>query len=760
MTQALAWALIHFVWQGALIGLATVAALRLFRFAPPTRYAIGVLALAAMALVPLATFGLAAGSIASETAYVAAPAGSFTPPASAESSGSVTSEAFVLRSEPDSSPAGVERGASLTPLVLGVWLIGVSVLSVRLIGGWFVARRLTRRAVRPASPELESLAQRISGRLALDRVVRVLESSAVAVPMLVGWLRPVVLLPASALSGLTPTQIEALLAHELAHIRRHDYLVNLLQSVVETLLFYHPAVWWVSRQVCRDRENCCDDLAVGVCDRLEYVSALANLAAMTAVPRPALAATDGSLVSRVRRLLSPETDNQMPRTSGWVAASAIVLAVIGAAALAPTVDGAPGTPAQASAATRPVVAPPAPAQRPTEPPTSPAPAVAAVIAGVRGEVSDDVPVAVPAGISAAPTVVVPRVAPVGVTSQNPPPPPPPPSAPPAPVRAVLPAPPAPPAQTLPDVPPPPAMAAPKLPPAPPAPAQDPERVREMREAERELRDVQREVEMKRLELEMQQAKVQAEAQLKTAQAQMETLKQQLEKTRQMVGKGLATPEAQAALEKELAMAMQQLKMAESEIMLRQSDIELRRREAMARAEYAERLAQLAEREAQARSADQAATYERQAELLARERAAIAARQSRAADVSRAAAAAEIEKRLAEARASGRSDPDAERFLEQQLAEIRGALGGSTAPVARTEPAREGDVLTLTVAGEPTLPSRYTVLRDGTIRLPFVGNVTVAGMTADQIRDAVARQLTDRNLKTNPTVTVEIRRPAR
>ncbi len=117
--------------------------------------------------------------------------------------------------------------------------------------------------------------------MALDRVVRVFESSAVAVPVMVGWIKPVVLLPAAALSGLTPTQVEALIAHELAHVRRHDYIVNLLQSVVETLLFYHPAVWWVSARVRAEREHCCDDLAVGVCDRLVYVTALADLAAMT-----------------------------------------------------------------------------------------------------------------------------------------------------------------------------------------------------------------------------------------------------------------------------------------------------------------------------------------------------------------------------------------------------------------------------------------------------------------------------------------------
>ena len=106
--------------------------------------------------------------------------------------------------------------------------------------------------------------RRLCGQLRIRRPVRLLESALVDVPMVIGWLRPVILLPASALSGLTPQQLEAIIAHELAHIRRHDYLINLLQSLIETLLFYHPAVWWVSRQIRREREHCCDDLAVAV----------------------------------------------------------------------------------------------------------------------------------------------------------------------------------------------------------------------------------------------------------------------------------------------------------------------------------------------------------------------------------------------------------------------------------------------------------------------------------------------------------------
>jgi beta-lactamase regulating signal transducer with metallopeptidase domain len=727
--QALAWALVHFVWQGALVGLLAVAALHLFRLAPPARYALGVMALAVMLAAPVVTLAVivrqspavVSTALSAERLDAVVPAG---PAQLVELPAAHLSAAAVAGS----------RRSILEPLVLGLWLLGVAVLSVRLFGGWMVARRLARRAVRPASPELQSLAQRIAGRLALERVVRVVESSAVAVPMLVGWLKPVVLLPASALSGLTPTQVEALLAHELAHVRRHDYLVNLLQSAVETLLFYHPAVWWVSRQVRREREHCCDDLAVGVCDRLEYVTALASLAAMTTAPRPALAATDGSLVGRIRRLLSPSGDDEVSRSSGWIAVSVIVLAVLVAGASVPAALGStePGgqtpvvTPVALPAIAPSTTAAPAPGQLPV---------AGAPVAGVPGGVREGVPGGVPAGVPGGIPSGVPGgvsggvpgafvAAPVASPGQNPPPPPPPPA------RVMPPVPPPPPSpRDLPPVPPPAPPApreVPPVPPAPPVPDQDPERVRAIREVERAMRDAQIEFEMKRLELEMQRAQVEAQAQLEAAAMQMELLKRQIERTKQLVDKGLASPEAQAALEAQLAAAAQQVRTAEADLDLRQSDIALRRQEAEVRATYERRLAELG----MARVAEEVAAAARSVgQAMARDR---------ARDVEQGVAAA--------ARAERESD-------------IRRAVA-ETVTVARDEPARTGDVLALAIAGEPDLPERYTVRPDGTIRIPFVGSVRVQGMTADQIREAVARQLSERNLKANPSVTVTIRRPVR
>ena len=324
--QALAWSLVHFLWQGAVLGLVAFVLLRMPGLGATTRYFVGVGTLTAMLAAPIVTFVIINGRDAAPVRTAAASTVAEVVDARDARAGDTVARA----DEP--SLAIPDREASVAParplgpfVILIVWLSGVVLLSLRLLGGWIVARRLITRAVRPVSADIHSLVRRVAGRMALDRAVRVFESSAVAVPVMVGWIKPVVLLPAAALSGLTPTQVEALIAHELAHVRRNDYIVNLLQSVVETLLFYHPAVWWVSARIRAEREHCCDDLAIAVCDRLVYVTALADLAAMTTTPRIALAATDGSLVSRVRRILGRSRDASEVASS-WV--PAVVLALV------------------------------------------------------------------------------------------------------------------------------------------------------------------------------------------------------------------------------------------------------------------------------------------------------------------------------------------------------------------------------------------------------------------------------------------------
>jgi TonB family protein len=168
----------------------------------------------------------------------------------------------------------------------------------------------TKRRGQPADDALVAAVRRLAGRMGISKRVVVLLAPLPDGPATIGWLRPVILLPPATAMGITPQQLEGLLAHELAHIRRHDYLVNLGQMVVETLCFYHPAVWWVSQRIRLERELCCDDIAVLSCgDPVGYARALTALARqrMTA-PAVAMAAGRGPLVTRIRRLL-PAADN-------------------------------------------------------------------------------------------------------------------------------------------------------------------------------------------------------------------------------------------------------------------------------------------------------------------------------------------------------------------------------------------------------------------------------------------------------------------
>lgn len=341
MKDALALALVHFLWQGAALALVAAVLMRAARGSAQARYAIGVATLCAMVIAPVATTAWLLQSPAGAGVVEGQPTSPTSPPAGT-GDGVVTQATSV-----SPSAAGETRPATsafpYATAVLFAWAIGVVLLSARLAGGWLIAHRLATHGVRPVVDELQATARLLAAQLRLSRPVRILESTSVAVPVMVGWLKPVVLLPAAAIVGLPADQLEALLAHELAHVRRHDYLVNLLQSAVETMLFYHPGVWWVSGQVRADREHCCDDLALSVTERVTYVTALTHVAALTA-PGLALAATDGSLHGRVRRLLGPERE----RRSGsvWLAILPVALVIAVATPLSGTTEEVVGPESQ------------------------------------------------------------------------------------------------------------------------------------------------------------------------------------------------------------------------------------------------------------------------------------------------------------------------------------------------------------------------------------------------------------------------------
>jgi uncharacterized protein involved in exopolysaccharide biosynthesis len=198
----------------------------------------------------------------------------------------------------------------VAPLLAMVWLLGVTIFSARLTRGCWCVRNIRIRHNEPVEAAWIETLNELRRRLGVSRPVRLLKSALVEVPTVIGWLRPVILLPATALGGLTPGQLEALLAHELAHVRRLDYLVNAFQCLVETLMFYHPVAWWISRCVREERENCCDDLVIDVCgDRLAYARALATMEGLRGeLPDLAFAASGGSLLNRIRRLLGGSSE--------------------------------------------------------------------------------------------------------------------------------------------------------------------------------------------------------------------------------------------------------------------------------------------------------------------------------------------------------------------------------------------------------------------------------------------------------------------
>ena len=293
------WTLLHFVWQGALLALAIAGVLWLCRRrSANARYAVasgGLVTLLAAPVVTAAFLWHAARTVEpSERADRAA--------TRALGSGATVGRALVARAPMDAVHA---RLAAALPVVVAVWLAGVSLLLVRMGEGLWRVHRLYEAGLAAPASRWQEVAARLASRVGLVDAVRVVESRLVGTPTVVGWMRPIILLPVAALANLTPAQVEAILAHELAHVRRRDYLVNLLQSLGETVLFHHPAVWWVSGRIRAEREHCCDDVALLVSrDRVGYASALVALEEWRGrEAAPALGATDGPLGGRVRRIL-------------------------------------------------------------------------------------------------------------------------------------------------------------------------------------------------------------------------------------------------------------------------------------------------------------------------------------------------------------------------------------------------------------------------------------------------------------------------
>lgn len=316
--------LLHFVWQGALVAGILWAVLR---FVPnrraDIRYGLALVALAALCVCPMVTFASLQGHVEPATDFVAI-----------DPVSSVQQEVLLFgggASAPVAAP--VDRPLDLPSTATLVWAVGVFVLGVRLAAGLWRAHQVTRRRTAEVPEDWQVRLAVLAEELGIRRPVRLIASELLDAPATVGIWKAVVLVPCSFLSKLPEEMVEALLLHELAHIRRHDYLLNIVQTVAETVLFYHPAVWWVSHVVRAERENCCDDIAVGATgDSASYAKALTMLEERR-VMALAVSASGGHLMKRIRRILSINTSAE----PAPAARPAAIIVTIMALALAATV---------------------------------------------------------------------------------------------------------------------------------------------------------------------------------------------------------------------------------------------------------------------------------------------------------------------------------------------------------------------------------------------------------------------------------------
>jgi beta-lactamase regulating signal transducer with metallopeptidase domain len=318
LVGAVAWALLHVLWQGGVVAgvVATFLAVERGRSAR-ARHAVAWGGLVVLVAAPVATAAWLALRGAAGAAALEGGAGG--------GGGDVGGPG---------GPAGVVPAlASLTvgvsPWVAGAWFAGVVVALARCAGAWRGVRRVAD-AGDPAPGRWREELRRLKARLGIRRAVGLRVSGVIDTPMLVGWARPTILLPARLLDTLPAGQLRLLLAHELVHVRRGDPAMNALQMLAEAVLFFHPAAWWISRRVREERERCCDDDVVRFsADPLGYARALAGAEeARARTGRPALAATGGALLERIRRLVAPER----PR-SATASALAAAIACAGFAGL-------------------------------------------------------------------------------------------------------------------------------------------------------------------------------------------------------------------------------------------------------------------------------------------------------------------------------------------------------------------------------------------------------------------------------------------
>lgn len=349
LIENLGWTLVSSVWQIGLIWLVSFLFLRIFdKLSANARYLFAVAALGFAFVLPLASFI----HLANESAHnqfsdkvsttenfdslnnKAQPTENFSLSASNKSQTESSSSENAFLSFANLQKIFKQNLSSALPMLVLLWIFGVGLFAFRLGGGvWQIHKYKTRETFAPDNIWRERFAV-LCAKMRVTQTVKLLQSNRIETPIVVGWLKPLILVPTGVFLQMNPRELELILAHELIHIRRCDNLVNFWQSFIEILFFYHPCVWWISAQIRREREFACDDAVTETLENphIVYAGALANLEEIRRltkekVPPVAMAASGGNLMQRINRILQKNTERQKNKQSLWSAGSLAFLLI-------------------------------------------------------------------------------------------------------------------------------------------------------------------------------------------------------------------------------------------------------------------------------------------------------------------------------------------------------------------------------------------------------------------------------------------------
>jgi bla regulator protein blaR1 len=330
MINAIGWTLIHSVWQIATISLLLKISLKIFENKTAEfRHFLSVVSLVAIVFLAIFTFSrlyLSANNTGTDNVVLSIPANA-NPGLNYDSPSSPNDESVIKVSSSQSFNSFFQIINLNLPYLVLIWFIGIGILSLKFAGNLFYLSYFRKHHLSAASKSLVQFVYKIGAALKLDKKIQILESVLIKIPMVIGHFKPVILLPLGLAASLPPDQVEAIIIHEMAHIKRNDYFINLLKSLIEVFFFYHPGIWWITSVIETEREHCCDDIAIALCGSEKSLQkALLNLQqysqnALTLAP--ALLNNKNKLLNRIRRM---KTKNQFKNSfNGGFTAFVIII---------------------------------------------------------------------------------------------------------------------------------------------------------------------------------------------------------------------------------------------------------------------------------------------------------------------------------------------------------------------------------------------------------------------------------------------------